>query len=97
MPLDSELKLGQGHASPALKRVVSLAGITGSFYKAPELLKEIGEIKVNARQSILCWHIIQEGSGQAHITAWSREIQEAQSGEGTLEIHCAQQGQDALP
>jgi hypothetical protein len=50
VPLDEELELEKGHASPALRRVVSLAGITGSFYKAPELLREIGEIEVNAKQ-----------------------------------------------
>lgn len=50
VPIDDELGLGKGHASPGLRRVVSLAGITGSFYGAPKLLKEIGEIEVNAKQ-----------------------------------------------
>lgn len=46
-PLEKGLGIGGGHASPALRRAVSLAGVQGSFYGAPVLLREIGEIKVS--------------------------------------------------
>jgi len=49
-PLDDELGIGKGHASVGLKRVISLAGVTGSFHGAPKVLAELAEIKASAKQ-----------------------------------------------
>lgn len=70
-PLDRVLSMGRGHTSPGLRRVVSLAGITGSFYGAPKLLEEVGEIKVSAKA---VQRITEEEAVSAGVTKGMEEI-----------------------
>lgn len=48
--LDEEFGLDKQHNSPALQKMVSLAGTVGPFEKASELLSEIGSVLISARK-----------------------------------------------
>ncbi len=49
-PLDEELGLDEQRNSPALQRMVGLAGTVAPFEKAGELLREIGSIAMSAKK-----------------------------------------------